>query len=128
MFKGSSTGHRGFKLEYSKASCDQNFTAEQGRIVHEGVKDCWITITASENHTISLYFNQFSLYDSNECTQNSLQASVLVFCIFIYSGSQNLYTFNKYITLSDFEISLSTISTLNYIGEILNDSQNIGKS
>ncbi|CAD1477835.1 unnamed protein product, partial [Heterotrigona itama] len=78
-FKGSITGHKGFKLEYSKANCDQNFTAEQGRIVHEGVNDCWITITAPENHTISLYFNQFSLYDPNECTENTLQASVLVY-------------------------------------------------
>ncbi|XP_033347146.1 cubilin [Bombus vosnesenskii] len=72
-FKGSSTGHKGFKLEYGKSTCDRNFTAEQGRIVHEGITDCWITITAPKNRTISLYFNQFSLYDPDECTKSSLQ-------------------------------------------------------
>ena len=92
-FKGSSTGHKGFKLEYSKATCDQNFTAEQGRVVHEGVNDCWITITAPENHTISLYFNQFSLYDSTECTDNSLQASVLVSFFYLQWLAKSIYKY-----------------------------------
>lgn len=75
-FNGIKPGHKGFKLEYSKATCDRNFTELQGRIVHEGIDDCWITITAPENHTISLYFNQFMLYDQTDCTKAGLNASI----------------------------------------------------
>lgn len=76
MFKGFSSGHRGFKLEYSKAACNWNFTAEQGRIMHSGIDDCLFTITAPDNYTISLYFNELTLYDSTECTHTSLRVSV----------------------------------------------------
>ncbi|XP_012136673.2 cubilin [Megachile rotundata] len=72
-FQIDSTHHRGFKLEYGSSSCDRNYTAEQGRIIHEGITACWITITAPANHTISLYFNKFRLYDPNECAQSALQ-------------------------------------------------------
>lgn len=72
IFNGVKPGHKGFKLEYSKATCDRNFTELQGRIVHEGIDDCWVTITAPENHTISLYFNQFMLYDQTDCTKAGL--------------------------------------------------------
>lgn len=78
IFNGVKPGHKGFKLEYSKATCDRNFTELQGRIVHEGIDDCWVTITAPENHTISLYFNQFMLYDQTDCTKAGLNASVTV--------------------------------------------------
>ncbi|XP_076766726.1 cubilin [Xylocopa sonorina] len=74
-FKGTSTGHTGFKFEYGVASCDRNYTSEQGRIVHESIEDCWITITVPANSTISLYFNQFGLYDPEDCTKSSLKAS-----------------------------------------------------
>ena len=75
-FQGNSAGKKGFKLEYNSASCDRNYTAEQGQIVHESIENCWVTITAPKNHTISLYFNRFMLYDPSECTKSSLQASV----------------------------------------------------
>ncbi|XP_046744297.1 cubilin [Diprion similis] len=65
--------HTGFKLEYSTNLCNRNFTGEQGRIVHQGLLDCWFTITAPVGHTISLYFTKFDLYDSRACTSNALQ-------------------------------------------------------
>lgn len=72
-----SNDHKGFKLEYSTANCDRNYTSEQGRIVHRGFTNCWITITAPENHTISLYFNQFNVYDAEHCTRNAVQVHML---------------------------------------------------
>ncbi|EFN66210.1 Cubilin [Camponotus floridanus] len=72
-FKSLSNDHKGFKLEYSTANCDRNYTSEQGRIFHRGFTNCWITITAPQNHTISLYFNQFNIYDTEHCTRNALQ-------------------------------------------------------
>ncbi|XP_050461753.1 cubilin-like [Cataglyphis hispanica] len=72
-YKSMSNNHKGFKLEYSTANCDRNYTSEQGRIFHRGFTNCWITITAPENHTISLYFNQFSVYDAEHCTRNAVQ-------------------------------------------------------
>ncbi|XP_071569184.1 cubilin isoform X2 [Temnothorax nylanderi] len=72
-FRSLSNDHRGFKLEYSTASCDRNYTSEQGRIFHNGFTSCWITITVPANHTISLYFNHFSIYDAEQCTRNALQ-------------------------------------------------------
>ncbi|XP_014605735.1 PREDICTED: cubilin-like [Polistes canadensis] len=73
-FKTSSQG-KGFKLEYSLSNCDQNYTASetQGRIFHQGLINCWITITTLPNRTISLYFNNFRLYDDEKCTHNALQ-------------------------------------------------------
>ncbi|EFN89302.1 Cubilin, partial [Harpegnathos saltator] len=73
VFKSIFNGHKGFKLEYSMASCDRNYTSEQGRIIHQGFTNCLITITVPENRTISLYFNQFSIYDSEHCTHYALQ-------------------------------------------------------
>ncbi|XP_039305004.1 cubilin isoform X2 [Solenopsis invicta] len=72
-FKSLSNDHRGFKLEYSTANCDRNYTSEQGRIYHKGFKSCWMTITVPATRTISLYFNHFSMYDSEQCTHNALQ-------------------------------------------------------
>ncbi|XP_046466404.1 cubilin [Neodiprion pinetum] len=65
--------HTGFKLGYSTSLCNRNFTGEQGRIRHEGLTDCWFTITAAVGYTISLYFTSFNLYDSRACTNNALQ-------------------------------------------------------
>ncbi|XP_014475365.1 PREDICTED: cubilin [Dinoponera quadriceps] len=73
LFKSMYSGHKGFKLEYSTAGCDQNFTSEQGRVVHREFKNCWFTITAPANSTISLYFNQFVIYDTAPCTHYALQ-------------------------------------------------------
>ncbi|KAH0948163.1 hypothetical protein HN011_006977 [Eciton burchellii] len=72
-FKSTSSGHKGFKLEYSTANCDRNYTSEQGRVSHHGFTSCWISITAPANHTISLYFNQFTIYDAQHCANNALQ-------------------------------------------------------
>ena len=72
-FRSMSNNHKGFKLEYSTANCDRNYTSEQGRILHNGFTSCWITITVPANHTISLYFNHFSIYDPEQCTLNALQ-------------------------------------------------------
>ncbi|XP_011637168.1 cubilin-like [Pogonomyrmex barbatus] len=72
-FKSTSNDHKGFKLEYSTTNCNRNYTSEQGRIFHNGFTSCWITITAPANHTISLYFNHFSIYDPEHCTRNALQ-------------------------------------------------------
>lgn len=74
-FKTSSRG-KGFKLEYSLSNCNRNYTADetQGRIIHEGFANCWITITTLPNRTISLYFNNFRIYDDHEkCTGSALQ-------------------------------------------------------
>ncbi|XP_017881696.1 cubilin [Ceratina calcarata] len=73
MFKSDIGRHKGFKLEYGTSTCDRNFTAETGRIIHDSIEDCWITITAPPNHTISLYFNQIIIYDADECTSSALQ-------------------------------------------------------
>ncbi|KAK2582770.1 hypothetical protein KPH14_005035 [Odynerus spinipes] len=74
VFKSSHRG-KGFKLEYSDIGCNRNYTSDetQGRIVHEGFTDCWITITTLPNRTISMYFNNFRLYDREDCTRNALQ-------------------------------------------------------
>lgn len=72
-FKSLTSGHRGFKLEFSTTKCDRNYTSEQGRIIHHGFIECWTAITVAANRTIALYFNAFSLYDAKECTQNVLQ-------------------------------------------------------
>lgn len=76
-FRSLSNDHRGFKLEYSTANCDRNYTSEQGRIHHNGFTSCWITITVPANRTISLYFNHFSIYDAEQCTHNALQVRYL---------------------------------------------------
>jgi len=76
-FRSLSNDHKGFKLEYSTANCDRNYTSEQGRIFHNGFTSCWITITAPENFTISLYFNHFSIYDGEQCTHNAMQVRYL---------------------------------------------------
>ncbi|KZC14141.1 Cubilin [Dufourea novaeangliae] len=89
-FQGNTPGHRGFKLEFVNAVCDRNYTRQQGRIIHEGIKDCWVTITAPVNHTISLYFNRFMLYDPDQCTKSSIQAipiRILCSLVQIYEGN-----------------------------------------
>lgn len=76
-FRSVSNDHKGFKLEYSTPNCDRNYTSEQGLIHHSGFTNCWITITVPANRTISLYFNHFSIYDSEQCTRNALQVRYL---------------------------------------------------
>lgn len=76
-FSSISNNHKGFKLEYSTPNCDRNYTSEQGRIYHKGFTNCWITITVPANRTISLYFNHFNIYDSEQCTRNALQVRYL---------------------------------------------------
>lgn len=73
-FKTSSRG-KGFKLEYSLPNCNRNYTADetQGRIIHQGFVNCWVTITTLPNRTISLYFNNMRLYDQEKCTNKALQ-------------------------------------------------------
>ncbi|KAG7199007.1 hypothetical protein KM043_013159 [Ampulex compressa] len=73
LFKGATAGHKGFKIEYSTPPCNRSYTNEQGRIVHQGFNDCTITIEAPVGYTISLYFNQFRLYDMEQCTTAGLQ-------------------------------------------------------
>ncbi|XP_015512725.2 cubilin [Neodiprion lecontei] len=70
--------HTGFELEYSESVCNRNFTRPQGRIFHQGSDECFFTITAPVNSTISLYFNSFSLSSSRNCSSQALQ---------IYDGS-----------------------------------------
>lgn len=57
------------------SSCDRNRTGVQGRLVHQGFAECWVTITAPANYTISLYFNHFRLVDDSECKENALKVS-----------------------------------------------------
>ncbi|XP_076174105.1 cubilin isoform X2 [Ptiloglossa arizonensis] len=101
VLKMDSSGHRGFNLEYGKASCDRNHTEEQGRILHEDISDCWITITAPPNHTIALYFNKFLLYDPGECTKSSLQ---------VYDGN---FTDNMVAVVCGIEVPSPIFSTGN---------------
>lgn len=72
-FNSMSNQYKGFKLEYSTAKCDRNYTSEQGRIYHHEFSNCRFTITVPANRTISLYFNQFSIYDAEHCIHNALQ-------------------------------------------------------
>lgn len=67
------TNHSGFKLEYSRSTCNRNFTGVQGRILHRNSRECLFTITTENGTTISLYFNQFSMFDRRGCTDNVLQ-------------------------------------------------------
>ncbi|XP_015589651.1 cubilin [Cephus cinctus] len=75
-FKSASTQqkpHKGFKLSVGPATCNRNYTQEQGRIYHSSFTDCWFTITAPVNYTISLYFNLFNMYDSIHCNNTGLK-------------------------------------------------------
>ncbi|XP_043479110.1 cubilin-like isoform X2 [Leptopilina heterotoma] len=65
--------HKGFEFEYGTSMCDRNRTGVQGRLVHQGFVECWLTITAPINHTISLYFNNFRLGGYDSCEESSLQ-------------------------------------------------------
>lgn len=109
-----SSGHKGFKLEYSTANCDRNYTSEQGRIIHEGFTSCWIMITAPANHTISLYFNQFSLYDSEPCTHNAMQARYFFYFYRENTRSRSRYLYyyllqKLHVTYSDMRKQILTI-------------------
>ena len=65
--------NKGFKLEYSKADCSYNYTSLQGRVIHEDIKECWVTIKVPKNYTINIYFNQFKLLGSNDCSEGHMQ-------------------------------------------------------
>ena len=69
--------YKGFKLEFGVSSCDKNRTGEQGRLVHQSFTNCWVTITAPQNHTIALYFNFFMIHDNPDCKNSGLQVSIL---------------------------------------------------
>lgn len=72
--KSSSNGDDNrFKIQYGLANCNLNYTSEQGRILHSGHKDCWLTILAPYNHTIALYFNHLSIFGAEACTDAALQ-------------------------------------------------------
>lgn len=64
---------RKFVFDVAPSSCNRNYTSEQGRIIHENVGECWTTITAPTNRTISLYFNHFRFYDHGNCSVNFVQ-------------------------------------------------------
>ncbi|KAG5881771.1 hypothetical protein JTB14_021141 [Gonioctena quinquepunctata] len=69
IIKGS-----GFKLEYSVAGCNRNYTELQGRVFNgNDKKECFISIIVPENRTISLYFNTFYMIHSANCTSSSLE-------------------------------------------------------
>ncbi|XP_066598353.1 cubilin-like [Prorops nasuta] len=72
-FVSRSGGHKGFKLKYNTPACNRNYTSEQGRIVHQGTTTCIWTITAPANHTISLYFSNFKLFDVDQCTSTGMK-------------------------------------------------------
>ncbi|XP_076655704.1 cubilin [Halictus rubicundus] len=72
-FKGTSPAHKGFKLQFTNATCSRNYTSEQGRIIHEKTNECWTTITAPANHTIALYFNRMIFYDLEDCTKTAIE-------------------------------------------------------
>ncbi|XP_046746260.1 cubilin-like [Diprion similis] len=65
--------HRGFRLEYGESVCNRNFTRPQGRIFQRSSKECFFTITAPENSTISLYFNSVSGLYGDDCPSKALQ-------------------------------------------------------
>ncbi|XP_058802311.1 cubilin [Phymastichus coffea] len=64
---------KGFKLEYGKASCSRNYTAIQGRIIHDDVGDCWMTIEVPKNFTINIYFNHFFLPGGPDCSKAKME-------------------------------------------------------
>ncbi|KAK0081191.1 hypothetical protein PV325_012606, partial [Microctonus aethiopoides] len=64
---------RKFKFDVALANCNRNYTSPQGRIIHQGFTDCWITINVPAGNTISLYFNGMRLFDINECARSNLQ-------------------------------------------------------
>ncbi|XP_063226608.1 cubilin [Bacillus rossius redtenbacheri] len=71
---------KGFKFQYSKAICNRNYTGVQGRIkITEHMfgrntnSECIIIIQAQPNHTISLYFHEFSMFSLHNCTSSYLQ-------------------------------------------------------
>ncbi|XP_023016013.2 cubilin [Leptinotarsa decemlineata] len=68
MFKGS-----GFKLEYSIAGCNRNYTSLESR-VSNGYKNrnCSFSIIVPENRTISIYFNTFYMIHTVNCTDAAL--------------------------------------------------------
>jgi cubilin len=62
-----------FKLEYGKATCSRNYTELQGRIIHQDITDCWVTIQVPENYTINLYFNNIFLPGTPDCSEANMQ-------------------------------------------------------
>ncbi|XP_011500246.1 PREDICTED: cubilin-like, partial [Ceratosolen solmsi marchali] len=62
-----------FKFEYGRASCSHNYTELQGRIIHEDITDCWVTIQVPVNYTINLYFNHFFLPGTPDCSEGNMQ-------------------------------------------------------
>ncbi|XP_044011009.1 cubilin [Aphidius gifuensis] len=71
---------RKFKFDVSIADCNRNYTSENGRIVHQGFINCWITITVPINYTISLYFKSINIYGRDTCENSYIK---------IYDGSFN---------------------------------------
>ncbi|KAJ8670094.1 hypothetical protein QAD02_001353 [Eretmocerus hayati] len=70
---GKTDQTKGFKLEYGGATCSRNYTGLQGRIVHDNVASCWMTIKVPGNRSISLYFNHFFLPGGHDCSRGYMQ-------------------------------------------------------
>lgn len=65
---------KGFKLEYRLAGCNRNYTSSQGRILNvHATGNCLITITVPENHTISLNFLTFIMFDDHQCRDTGFE-------------------------------------------------------
>ncbi|CAG9816798.1 unnamed protein product [Phaedon cochleariae] len=65
---------RGFKLEYSLAGCNRNYTELQGRINNgNDRRECHISIVVPDNMTISLYFSSFYMFHSVNCTDQAFE-------------------------------------------------------
>ncbi|XP_050497170.1 cubilin-like [Diabrotica virgifera virgifera] len=65
---------KGFKLEYSRAGCNRNYTEPQGRITNGNSKvDCKFSIIVAENSTISVYFYSFYMYLTANCTDSAME-------------------------------------------------------
>lgn len=85
--------HKGFKFEYGISKCDRNRTGLQGRLVHQGFDECWLTITAPINHTIALYFNSFRLGGYDNCDETALQVSFSFKFNYCYWKLLDIYKF-----------------------------------
>ncbi|CAH1989272.1 unnamed protein product [Acanthoscelides obtectus] len=71
--KGKDHG-RGFKLEYSLAGCNRNYTELQGRVSNGyNNTECLVSITVPENRTISLFFNLLQMKNVNQCSNDALE-------------------------------------------------------
>nr|XP_008192422.1 PREDICTED: cubilin [Tribolium castaneum] len=67
---------KGFKIEYHTTGCNRNFTSLQGRIVQNDrtqSKSCIQIITVPKNYTISLYFQELTIFHSEGCQNAGIE-------------------------------------------------------